>query len=599
MESAASMALSVVQLLPLSSRSPLHCCCASTSSKRFIHVSEFFCLDNGGRSSSSSAGAIRHPYLGRRSFCLKKKSNGGQFVSMSTPFVRKVSSTAVRRRGPWKSFCLPPDVELEEVAEAEGQAEVREHAEGVENGRAGVVAGTDGGKGAEEEAGIQQDGGVDTSSISIWQKFPSRYKLMVTTSLAFVICNMDKVNMSVAVIPMSHQLGWTAATSGLVQSSFFWGYALSQLPGGFLAGRFSGKKVLKAGVLMWSLATALVPMTAAFLPGLLFCRLLVGLGEGVSPAAATDLIARTMPVFERSRAVSFVFGGLNVGSVVGLLLAPAIIRLFGWEAVFYLFGSLGIVWCLGFDASVSEERGTQVSVQNKQSIAGNQNSAPASEKSDPHAATFDISNKATPWRAFFRDPAVWAMMYAHFCGNWGHYNLLSWFPTYFSEELSLDLTNSALVSLLPPLGSVVVAAVASSLADYLISKGVDITGVRKLCQSIAFLSPAVCMLVVSFRPDLSPILTAGLLTVGSSLSTFTLAGLYCTHQDISPKYASVLLGLTNTVGAIPGIVGVPLTGYILDQTKSWTLALFAPSIFFYLSGALVWNIFATSKPKDF
>ncbi|CAK7338574.1 unnamed protein product, partial [Dovyalis caffra] len=125
-----------------------------------------------------------------------------------------------------------------------------------------------------------------------WKNVPLRYKLIGTTSLAFVICNMDKVNLSIAIIPMSHQFGWNASMAGLVQSSFFWGYALSQLPGGWLAKIFGGRKVLKIGVLTWSLATALLPFLAGNIPGLVFSRVLVGIGEGVSPSAATDLIAR-------------------------------------------------------------------------------------------------------------------------------------------------------------------------------------------------------------------------------------------------------------------------------------------------------------------
>ncbi|KAL0315864.1 UNVERIFIED_CONTAM: putative anion transporter 6, chloroplastic [Sesamum radiatum] len=125
-----------------------------------------------------------------------------------------------------------------------------------------------------------------------WKNLPQRYKLIGTTSLAFVVCNMDKVNLSVAIIPMSHQFGWNASVAGLVQSSFFWGYALSQLPGGWLAKVFGGRKVLEVGVLVWSLATALVPLLAGFMPGLIFSRILVGIGEGVSPSAATDMIAR-------------------------------------------------------------------------------------------------------------------------------------------------------------------------------------------------------------------------------------------------------------------------------------------------------------------
>ncbi|XP_037494718.1 probable anion transporter 6, chloroplastic [Jatropha curcas] len=71
---------------------------------------------------------------------------------------------------------------------------------------------------------------------------------------------MDKVNLSIAIIPMSHQFGWNASVAGLVQSSFFWGYTLSQLPCGWLSKIFGGSKVLQIGVLSWSVATALVPL---------------------------------------------------------------------------------------------------------------------------------------------------------------------------------------------------------------------------------------------------------------------------------------------------------------------------------------------------
>lgn len=52
-----------------------------------------------------------------------------------------------------------------------------------------------------------------------------------------------QVNLSVAIIPMSHQFHWSSSMAGLVQSSFFWGYAMSQLPGGWLAKIFGGRFV--------------------------------------------------------------------------------------------------------------------------------------------------------------------------------------------------------------------------------------------------------------------------------------------------------------------------------------------------------------------
>ncbi|KAG4197257.1 hypothetical protein ERO13_A05G013200v2 [Gossypium hirsutum] len=442
-----------------------------------------------------------------------------------------------------------------------------------------------------------------------WKNTPQRYKLIGTTSLAFVICNMDKVNLSVAIIPMSHQFGWNSSVAGVVQSSFFWGYALSQLPGGWLSKLFGGRKVLEIGVLAWSLATALVPVLAGFMPGLLLSRVLVGIGEGVSPSAATDLIARSIPLEERSRAVSFVFGGLSVGSVTGLLVAPTLIQNLGWESVFYLFGLLGIWWYLGFhflgkglaSDAVEVEHVAPLQSANLHKSWNNSLEELVQTKTSWSNTQEELraSLKDVPWKAFFRRPAVWAMIYAHFCGSWGHYTCLSWLPTFFSEELNLNLREAAWVSILPPLASVFVTSIAAQFADNLIANGVETTTVRKICQAISFLSPATCMILSSLDLGLQPWEIVGFLSCGLALSSFALSGLYCTHQDISPEYASILLGITNTVGAVPGIVGVALTGFLLDSTHSWSMSLFAPSIFFYLTGTIVWLAFASSKPQSF
>lgn len=71
--------------------------------------------------------------------------------------------------------------------------------------------------------------------------------------------------------------------------------------------------------------------------------------------------------------------------------------------------------------------------------------------------------------------------------------------------------------------------------------------------------------------------------------------LFCAVQDLSPKYASALLGITNTAGAIPGVLGVTSAGYLLDATNSWQLALFIPTAACQLFGAIFYTIFASSE----
>ncbi|KAL4444181.1 hypothetical protein ABPG75_011918 [Micractinium tetrahymenae] len=458
----------------------------------------------------------------------------------------------------------------------------------------------------------------------LWAELPGRYKLVFATSLSFVICNMDKVNISVAIIPMAQDFGWSPTVAGLVQSSFFWGYLLSQIPGGYAASLLGGRTVLPAGVTLWSAATAGVPLLAGTLPGLFLSRAAVGLGEGVAPSAATDIVARAIPTDQRSRAISFIFGGLHVGSLTGLLIAPLCIERFGWPSVFYLFGGVGLLWALWWERLVAGIAGTEPELVQALTTPGGAAAADSQQRQQQQqggarleaaaatAAAHDdgaalaghgghggvIDARApVPWRAFLRNPALLALAYTHYCNNWFHYTMLAWLPTYFTDSLSLDLAHAAQVSLLPPIAAIAVSAIAGPSADALIARGVPVVTVRKTAQCLAFLGPAACLLAASMSEG-GP-LSVGLVALSLGLASFSLAGLYCNHADLSPRYASVLLGMTNTSGALPGIVGVAFTGWLYDQTASWALALFAPSIFFFLTGSAAYVAWGSADRQEF
>lgn len=447
-----------------------------------------------------------------------------------------------------------------------------------------------------------------------WDAVPGRYKAVFATSMAFILANMDKVNISIAIIPMSQDFGWSPTVTGIVQSSFFYGYLLSQIPGGYMASRLGGRTVLSAGVTIWSVATAAVPVLAATVPGLFISRVAVGLGEGVAPSSATDIVARVIDPKERSRAISFIFGGLHVGSLLGLIVAPVIIENFGWPIVFYLFGGLGLVWALWWERLMGKikidepELAKLLSPYGDDDTASGTGAAVASMECEDDAAVHAagghgghggvISHTQTvPWRAFLRNKPVQALAYTHFCNNWFHYTMLAWLPTYFTQSLSLDLVRAAQVSILPPAAAIVVSAIAGPTADSLIERGMDVGTVRKAAQAAAFLGPALCLGAVCVTE--SGPATVALITLSLGFASFSLAGLYCNHADLSPKYAPVLLGLTNTSGAIPGIMGVTFTGFLYDKTSSWEWALFLPSVFFFLTGSLTFALFGSAERQDF
>ncbi|CAI5988474.1 unnamed protein product [Closterium sp. NIES-65] len=277
-----------------------------------------------------------------------------------------------------------------------------------------------------------------------------------------------------------------------------------------------------------------------------------------------------------------------------LLAAPVLIEHLGWESMFYIFGFLGILWSVAFNpkpsevtsedfdesAAASTNQALSVCVFEECHAPGDIVSEDLRESEEERRLVEETggSDPAVPWGELLRSRAVQAVVYAHFCNNWGHHILLAWLPTYYSKELHLDITQASLLSLLPPLLSIAVSAVVAPAADRLIAEGTDVSLVRKLAQGMAFLGPAACMAVASFGPDhnLPTWLLVAALSGGIGLSA-------CSYA----------------VGAIPGIVGVPLTGYLFDQTHSWATAMFLPSIAFYISGTIMWSLFADCSRANF
>lgn len=419
------------------------------------------------------------------------------------------------------------------------------------------------------------------TALPLSQYWPRRYNLVCLCSLSTFICYIDRVNISVAIIPMAEEFGWDQTTRGIVLSSFFYGYLATQVFGGWLADRFGGKIVLGIGVLWWSIFTLVTPPAAAVSFTVLFlARVGMGLGEGVAFPAIYNLYARWVPTQERARSVALNTSGIPLGTVGALLLTPTIVVNLGWPWVFYIFGTLGFVWygLWQFLATDTPETHPSMHPSELQFIRDNAPSLP--------------KNETIPWGQLLSKAPVWAIIINHFCSNWGFYVILTWLPTYFTQALGVDLSQVGVYTILPWLAMFLMANVAGWIADKLIASGRSVTFVRKLMQTIGFLGPTVFLSLIGSVSSAPQAILYMCCALG--LNAFALSGFGVNHLDIGPRYAGILLGFSNTAGTMPGIIGVTLTGYILDTTGSWSLV-FSIAAGIYVFGLLVWLLFATGE----
>uniref|UniRef100_A0A2P2M2A7 Uncharacterized protein MANES_02G121100 n=1 Tax=Rhizophora mucronata TaxID=61149 RepID=A0A2P2M2A7_RHIMU len=362
------------------------------------------------------------------------------------------------------------------------------------------------------------------SLVPWWEEFPKRWIIVILCFSAFLLCNMDRVNMSIAILPMSAEFNWNPATVGLIQSSFFWGYLLTQVAGGIWADTVGGKLVLGFGVVWWSIATALTPVAAKVgLPFLLVVRAFMGIGEGVAMPAMNNILSKWVPVSERSRSLALVYSGMYLGSVTGLAFSPYLIHQFGWPSVFYSFGSLGTVWFAVWlnKAHSSPLEDPQLRPKEKLQIVAN-------SASKEHVKTI-------PWGSILSKAPVWALIVSHFCHNWGTFILLTWMPTYYHQVLKFDLMESGLFCVLPWLTMAFSANLGGWIADSLVSRGLSVTTVRKIMQSIGFLGPAFFLTQLSHVD--TPAMAVLCMACSQGTDAFSQSGLYSNHQDIAPRYS--------------------------------------------------------------
>ena len=149
------------------------------------------------------------------------------------------------------------------------------------------------------------------------------------------VCALDRVLISIAILPMSEQFAYSDATKGAIAAGFSLGYCLGLAPAGIASARSSPKLVLLAGLLLWSAAQAASPgAAAASLPALLTARALMGVGEAAAVPSLQVIAARFVPAKRRSLFWGILSACLSGGTIAAYVLSPSLIEARGWPFAF-------------------------------------------------------------------------------------------------------------------------------------------------------------------------------------------------------------------------------------------------------------------------
>ena len=429
-----------------------------------------------------------------------------------------------------------------------------------------------------------------------------RYTQAWLVAVGFVISFGIRCNVGVSVVKMMSdetgsgvpEFSWTPETIGFVDASFFWGYIVTQIPGGFLAARFSPTRLFGTAIFCSSCLNMFLPLATYYSPKAVICvRILQGLVEGVTYPSCHGIWRWWAPPLERSRLATLAFCGSYGGAVLGMPISGFLADKIGWEAPYYFYGCAGVIWYMFWLWLAFESPAKHPSISPREQYYIEQSIGAAGKSSQP-----TIFN--TPWLKVFTSMPVWAIIVANFARSWTFYLLLITQPKYFKEVFGMDLTEGSTLAALPHLVMTVIVPFGGQLADYLRKKEIlSTTNVRKLFNCGGFGGEALFLLVVGYTTNKTMAVVALVFAVG--MSGFAISGFNVNHLDIAPRYASILMGISNGVGTFSGMICPITTEQITkDHSSAHKLEVEWQHVFLIAScihfvGVLFYGIFASGE----
>ncbi|KAL9701512.1 hypothetical protein quinque_004953 [Culex quinquefasciatus] len=405
--------------------------------------------------------------------------------------------------------------------------------------------------------------GIDAPLWMFWKR--RRYIVVLMAFLGFLNMYTTRANLSVAIVAMTEnrtvvqpdgsviqiqEFDWSSTVQGYVLSSFFYGYLVAHLPAGILANKFGATNMIGTGIGVTSVLALLTPLAARAGVGYLIAtRILQGMSQGVINPCMHTVWSRWAPPSERSRMVLLAFAGVFVGTILAMLLS----------------GSL--------QALESPEEDRFITPMEKQFILQSLGCVEGHQK---------IKH---PWKGILTSKAVYAIIIANFCQNWGFYNMLTQLPSFLKDAFKFSVQTSGFVAAIPYFAMALTLSLAGYLADWFQIKGIlTTTQVRRNFTCGSFLTQAIFMVTGVLLLETVP--TVACITIAIAMGAFAWSGYAVNQLDLSPKSAGLLAGMSNSLGTVGGIVSPIVTGYLTKNHtgEEWT------TVFYILSGIYLFGV---------
>lgn len=308
------------------------------------------------------------------------------------------------------------------------------------------------------------------------RKWKGRYTILLLLWTGWLLSFLDRMVMNVSLPFIGSELHLDKTVQGSIISAFFIGYALFQIPGGYLSDKFGPRKVMAFGIIWWSIFTFFTGLIY-ILPLMLFVRFLFGAGEGCFPASSWKVIATYFPLKERGRATAIQSSVNTLGPAISVLVAATIIECLGWREVFVLLSIPGVI--LGFliyrFIHNNPIENQLIQVEELRELEENQ------QNDDKN---MDFKDKALSLVDVLKMPILWKLSLVWFLFDITFWGFTTWLPSYLLEARGLTLSKTGIWAAVPFLFGALGTLVGGYLTDKLEQRLNFIYGITSMISGV-------------------------------------------------------------------------------------------------------------------